>query len=366
MADREHPPRLQPPPRVGVAENDPVGTGNAERGLRAGFYRRAVFGSVFAALTLGLAGVFLVLPKWQDQRMNTVEAIQPSRRSVPTQAPAIAPTPLASAKNPPVPQEPQPVATKAQTPSVPAPFAPPPTRGPSRTQKDFTAAMSQGLLSMEQGQWTAAAAALDRAARIKPNAPEVVDALAQLRALQRRSAIAEGIRHASELEDAERWREATDAYSAVLAADPESAAALDGRDRASRRADLDEKLEYHISNPGRLTTPSVLEDAAALFEEVQEIEPGGPRLAAQTSRLGTLIELASRPLEVTLESDNLTEVTVYQVGRLGAFATHQLKLRPGAYTAVGSRAGYRDVRVRFAVMPGTPIKPIVIRCTESL
>ena len=62
----------------------------------------------------------------------------------------------------------------------------------------------------------------------------------------------------------------------------------------------------------------------------------------------------------------MNEVTVYQVGRLGAFATHQIKLRPGAYTAIGSRAGYRDVRVRFAVMPGAPIKPIVIRCTESL
>jgi hypothetical protein len=69
---------------------------------------------------------------------------------------------------------------------------------------------------------------------------------------------------------------------------------------------------------------------------------------------------------VVLESDAATEVMVYRVGRLGTFTRHELKLKPGTYTVVGSRPGYRDVRLQLVVTPGPPPMPLVIRCTESL
>ena len=53
-----------------------------------------------------------------------------------------------------------------------------------------------------------------------------------------------------------------------------------------------------------------------------------------------------------LESDQLTSVTLYRVGALGAFAAKEVELRPGTYTAIGSRDGYRDVRQTFTVRPG--------------
>lgn len=226
--------------------------------------------------------------------------------------------------------------------------------------------MSEGLRALDQGRWTTAKQAFGRAAGIRPDAPEVRDALARVEAAQRRETIATTLQRAHDFETAERWGEAVKAYSAVLAADPESAAALDGRDRTALRADLDEKLEYHLQNPGRLTNPPVLEDASALLEEASGVAARGPRLAAQLQRLEQLIAIASEPLDVVLESDNFTEVTVYRVGKLGTFSSRQLKLRPGTYTAVGSRAGYRDVRVRFAVMPGSPNEPVVVQCRDQL
>ena len=47
----------------------------------------------------------------------------------------------------------------------------------------------------------------------------------------------------------------------------------------------------------------------------------------------------------------MTKVIVYRVGQFGAFKQKRLTLRPGSYTAVGSRAGFRDVRIRFRVDP---------------
>ncbi len=59
--------------------------------------------------------------------------------------------------------------------------------------------------------------------------------------------------------------------------------------------------------------------------------------------------LASKPIAVRLTSDQLTTVTLYRVGDLGAFASKEVELRPGTYTVIGSRDGYRDVRQTFTV-----------------
>jgi hypothetical protein len=69
---------------------------------------------------------------------------------------------------------------------------------------------------------------------------------------------------------------------------------------------------------------------------------------------------------VQLESDGETEVTVYRVGRLGRFQTRQLELRPGSYTVVGSRRGYRDVRRELEVAPGQSPPPLRIVCQEAI
>jgi hypothetical protein len=71
-------------------------------------------------------------------------------------------------------------------------------------------------------------------------------------------------------------------------------------------------------------------------------------------------------LTVELTSDELTEVTVYRVGQLGTFASKAVQVRPGTYTAVGSRNGYRDVRATFTVLPGQALPPIRVVCTEPI
>ena len=50
-----------------------------------------------------------------------------------------------------------------------------------------------------------------------------------------------------------------------------------------------------------------------------------------------------------MTSDGLTDITLLRVRRLGTLAEQTLSLRPGVYTAVGIRNGYRDVRIKFEV-----------------
>jgi tetratricopeptide (TPR) repeat protein len=226
--------------------------------------------------------------------------------------------------------------------------------------------MSEGLTALENRRWQAAQSAFEQASRLRPGTPEVADGLARAKAGQRLETIADSLRRARELERSEAWREAEKTYSAVLAIDPESAEAIDGRRRTDSRAALDEKIEFHLATPGRLFTSEVFSDAASALEEALDTAPSGPRLESQIARLEALLEQASTPVAVVLESDEYTDVVVYRVGRLGTFSRHELNLKPGAYTVVGSRDGYRDVRLRLIVQPGSSPKPLAVKCTERL
>ena len=91
-----------------------------------------------------------------------------------------------------------------------------------------------------------------------------------------------------------------------------------------------------------------------------------PELAGKIERLQNMVAVARQPLQVELRSDGETQVTLYHVGRLGRFATHQLSLRPGTYTVTGARTGYRDVRRVFSLKPGDKMTIVDIRCEERL
>jgi hypothetical protein len=48
------------------------------------------------------------------------------------------------------------------------------------------------------------------------------------------------------------------------------------------------------------------------------------------------------------------------------FQQEELVLSPGKYVAVGSRSGFRDVRLEFVVRSGEPIEPLSVACTEAI
>jgi hypothetical protein len=194
----------------------------------------------------------------------------------------------------------------------------------------------------------------------------VADGLARVDQAEKLAAIAAHRAAASRSESEERWADAAREYTAVLALDPTIRFAQNGKERCVLRADLDRRLDYHLSHPERLSSDEVLEEAKLLVDRAAAVEPEGARLQDQVARLTALIERVAIPVRVVIQSDDLTEVMVYKVGRLGAFLTHELELRPGSYTVVGSRQGYRDVRRELVVVAGENPEPLVVRCEEKI
>ncbi len=168
------------------------------------------------------------------------------------------------------------------------------------------------------------------------------------------------------LEAREDWPGALAEYEKALAVDPYVAFAVEGKERAAARAALADRLAFHVANPRRLSTEAVAREAESLLERARDVEPQGPRHRTEVAALEKALGEARTPVPVVFESDGLTEIVLSRVGQLGALRRRTVELRPGTYTVVGSRRGYRDVRRQFSVAPGAPSLVVSVRCEEAL
>ena len=229
----------------------------------------------------------------------------------------------------------------------------------------FEMRMSEGFEAINIGDFESARAAFNAAKKYNPQSKEPNDGLLQVNQELRLIKIKELEIEAQHQEKTEQWEIAISTYQAILGLDPDLQFAKEGLSRSSKRAALHLQLQDFIEEPDSLSESVVIMNATNLLLEVSVIE-SGPRLTSQKLELSRLLKRAATPLKVKLISDNLTDVSINKVGRLGNFSNHIINLKPGLYIATGRRIGYRDVRVEFRVAPEIEEKPIIIRCEEPI
>lgn len=231
---------------------------------------------------------------------------------------------------------------------------------------EFDQRMTEGLTALAENDFLAARAAFRMAQELQPGSPEPADGLLQVDQGIRLGNIASLERRAAVLESEEQWQESADVYGRILELDGNLSFAQEGLGRSRQRIALHKQLDDYIANPDSLSANRTLQTATQLLVEITRMPDIGPRLAGQKDELSRLLKRAATPLTVELVSDNATDVSIYKVGKLGLFDATELSLRPGTYVAVGSRPGYRDVRLEFRVAPEIDMQPVVVRCEERI
>ncbi|HBX71500.1 MAG TPA: hypothetical protein DEG86_00805 [Halieaceae bacterium] len=230
----------------------------------------------------------------------------------------------------------------------------------------YQRAMSEGYSALDEGRFDAAASAFASARKLQPDNPEIDAAVTELRSTQSAARLSALQRTARNHEAKEAWGDAVASYEEALAVDATLVFAQEGLARAQPRARLDTQLREALAAPERLADPAVARSLEQLLSEARGVTPAGDTLAQQIGQLAQLLERANTPVTVTLRSDQLTAVLVQRVTRLGQFSEQRLTLRPGEYTAVGTREGYRDVRETFTVSADQVPPPIFIACTDPV
>ena len=230
----------------------------------------------------------------------------------------------------------------------------------------FNDAMSEGYTALDEARFAQAREAFRSAAKLQEGSSEAASALQEVETAATAHRLATLKQSGGKNEQKEQWQDAVSAYEQAQKIDGNVLFASEGLKRSRFRALLDKQFRTAIAEPQRLSDVAVADATAQLLKQAQQINPRGPVLEQQISRMQVLLRQANTPVAVNLRSDMETEVIVYKVARLGQFQQHQLTLRPGTYTAVGTRNGYRDVRQSFTIKHDSAPPSVIIACTEPI
>lgn len=232
--------------------------------------------------------------------------------------------------------------------------------------RDYMKFISEAIQAIDGRKFSSAAKALSAAQKIRPETHELAELSERLRDERQAAQIGGLSLSARQSAVEENWEKAAAHYKRILSMEPTVAVALNGLRRAERMIRLHRQIAVYLDDPDRLSSDGPLEHARQVLRAATASENKGPRLARESARLGDLVAAASRPRTVILKSDGETAVTIYRVSHFGSFTEKRLELRPGKYTAVGSRPGFRDVRVAFRVSGTGEPTTLVVQCTERI
>lgn len=227
-------------------------------------------------------------------------------------------------------------------------------------------AFGLGAAALDTGRIEEAPAPLEKARDARADRPEDAAATTPVDTAQRAHGFESVRQRATSLEAQERWHEALGEYEAALKSDPSLSFAQQGKTRCASRALLDQRLQGLIDRPEQLASAAARADAMALIDSANEQNPSGPVLRSQVARLQILLPAFDTPVHLALMSDGATRVAIPSVGFSGVFSRREIQLKPGKYTVVGTRDGYRDVRRDIAIAPGEDLQTISVSCGEPI
>jgi len=232
-------------------------------------------------------------------------------------------------------------------------------------QRNLTDALTQFYKALQDNNLKKAGTALQLAKDLQPKDAGVTRASEEFKRVKEEHAVLL-LRVKAENESAsEEWQKALDTYTKVLKIAPQADFALRGKHTATENLKLANRLDYLLNNKERLRDDKILKNAEATLQYTAGRSGYGGKMTAKISSLKTAVEQAKIPVKLVMISDNMTEVTIFHVGRLGSFFQRELVLKPGKYTVTGQRPGYRDVRNEITLTHENPVVTFTIACKET-
>jgi len=233
-------------------------------------------------------------------------------------------------------------------------------------EQQFNHFLSSGYKFMRENNFNESRKAFEKATKISPLSFEITQAMDELNNSERIYKI-KTLRYEGLIQETkENWTDAKAKYSEILQLDPNIDSVRINIDRVNKRINLKNEMEFFINNSDKLNDEEKFSQATLSLKKAENIKIIGPKLEEQINKLKQILIIAAKPLDVVFISDTQTNVTIYKVGNLGAFDKKVLELKPGKYTGIGSRRGFRDVRLEFLVSPEQSEQIIRIACKDPI
>jgi len=132
-----------------------------------------------------------------------------------------------------------------------------------------------------------------------------------------------------------------------------------GLDRAAR-------FNLWVEAAEQFAATKDFQTAIRFFNQAMGEKPAGLPLPDSARALQAALQVQNSPLEITLNSDGATFVSIQNYWSPRKIQTATFKILPGDYFVLGRRAGFRDVVVPLQVRGGMTPPVVTVVCTQPV
>lgn len=223
-------------------------------------------------------------------------------------------------------------------------------------QLAFRGHMRTGHAELDGSKFDDAIAAFNKAVALYPGREEATVALEAAQKQKTDYELSTIRAQAVDAMEQESWSIAESLYRDALALRSGVTFAEAGLQKAVYYRDKQEQVRTLLDDPARLSDQSVAGYSAAIIAELEADTDLPQGLIQAKETLKSQIQAYSRLVPVTLRSDGRSAVSILRGARYRPFRQKSLELKPGTYTLLARREGYRDKRISFKVpLDGQPV-----------
>lgn len=237
----------------------------------------------------------------------------------------------------------------------------------ARLVKDqaFNGALADAQKAALEDNWFAAIEAYDRALAVYPEHEAVKELREEAKVLEFNARLSAAMDKAVEFENAREWELARDSYLEALDIDDGHQPARDGLLRTGKMIRTLLRYEKLLELALLETRGGDFQASIRYFNEAMNIKPDYLPMEGDALRLKQYLDAQSRPVSITILSDEKTYVSISGYELLGKLRQKTLQIMPGKYRIVGRRKGYEDVTISLQVVAGQELPPIEVIASKK-
>ena len=230
----------------------------------------------------------------------------------------------------------------------------------------FDTHISSGFSEIEMHKIKEARYHYQKAKKIDPKRKELKVLLSQILTEEKSYRIQQAIRHAEQATRQDNWQQAKAGFAKVIKDMPENKIAIKGLKRANEILKFQSVLGQYIKSPYRLTDSGVLSGAKKILVQAEYASKHSSGIKKQMEQLNKLIATFNRLIPVKVMSDNMTDIHVRGIGKLGVIFHKTILLKPGDYIFEGTRKGFKSKLLQVLIPYDQNNYSVSIICDESI
>jgi len=231
---------------------------------------------------------------------------------------------------------------------------------------NFDNHISLGFSKIESHEMKEARYHYQKAEKIYPDRLELKVLLEQILVEEKLYRTGQALKQAEQATREDNWPQAKAEFEKAKKNMPSNEEAIKGIKLAKEILRLQLILAEYEKSPYRLTDNGVLNEAKKILEHASHFSEHSSKLRKKINKLNKIIATFNQLISVKVTSDNMTDIQVRGIGRLGQIHNKIIELKPGYYTFEGTRNGFKSKLLQVLIPYNKSNYSVRIICDEPI